>query len=408
MNPLKPSDYIYFKIPKYLKEQFLPLYERLLYDTTEQFLNTTYTSNKDSNVHLHSSTYFKININDLSSAWNTFAQLAIHNDSYYSSRNKTYTKLSVCYLKHYIIKKVLPKVIVTSNHLQRSWEFVVRIHIKICKFDIQRMKLNKGVYVKEKRELLPDFEEEGESANKKSVVHLFIGNFNLKKFFDNEQNIKLKETEFCKTFIFSDHDSTKKKKKKVFHTIHNNHHHKHHKHKEYEGENDKSNKAKMVIKLKKKDEALLLNDNNIDNTNSDNNCKSRNNNTICNNYNNTVDTNNNNTNRSKNGVLLNNYHANVNKHHKHSHSNSQHYKQRNIYLTHNNTLNNNKTIETTQTEYGHQYMLTTKPQLTKRNDLHITLPSIYTNYNQSKNKKQTLLKTDIYKKDYLTKLDLYY
>ena len=63
MNPLKPSDYIYFKIPKYLKEHFLPLYERLLYDTTEQFLNTTYTSNKDSNVHLHSSTYFKININ---------------------------------------------------------------------------------------------------------------------------------------------------------------------------------------------------------------------------------------------------------------------------------------------------------------------------------------------------------
>jgi hypothetical protein len=65
-------------------------------------------------------------------------------------------------------------------------------------------------------------EEEEELKRKNNIVNLFIGDFDLKKFLENEQKIQMKKGEYCNTFIFSNHNNneqnnnTKKKKQFVF------------------------------------------------------------------------------------------------------------------------------------------------------------------------------------------------
>ena len=141
-----------------------------------------------------------------------------------------------------------------------TWDYLSRVVVSWSyrrpkhKYEIEKIKSKR-----DRKEEVPDFDDEDSSKKKKNVVHLFVGNFDLKKFFDNEQLIKTKESEFCKTFIFS----TVSKRE--------------HKHKSYTQKNTlntktigktkrnnmklcKETKQKLPIKLHKQNNKLTLND----------------------------------------------------------------------------------------------------------------------------------------------------
>ena len=322
-------------------------------------------------------------------SWESIAYSIYQRDSYYNTYSSSYSCLSVSYIKHYIVKKILPKILSVSNDIKCSWDYVIRIHLRACKYEIEKVKSKR-----DKREEVPDFDDEDNSKKKKNIVHLFVGNFDLKKFFDNEQLIKTKESEFCKTFIFS----TVSKKE-----------HKHKSHTQKTCQNMLNTKTlnktkrnnmklckettqqKLPIKLHKNVNKLTLNDSIGDNL------KTRNTtNAYVNSYENNINT----------DTIEGNYnHHNHNLHKlftiQHYNSNEQHnwslhqyYNNRNkstlsscrnntLHYQHVNTLNNEH-----KTNYPIQF-----PRLGK---------------NKLKKQKILLLNTHFNNKNYFTKNDLYY
>ena len=116
------------------------------------------------------------------------------------------------YIKLYIKRNIIPKLFPISFHLKRSIEYIVRIHLKLCKHEMEHKHLP---HYDSKDTIAYADEEEAELKRKNNIINLFIGDFDLKKFLENEQKIKMKKGEYCNTFIFANHNKETPQKKKI-------------------------------------------------------------------------------------------------------------------------------------------------------------------------------------------------
>ena len=386
MKPINVSFYIYSKIPKFTKEPFFFLYKQLLYELTDQLLCAR--RNKIKSLSKPNSPFTIIPSNPTVS-WESIAYSLHQHDTYY---NTSHSCLSVAYIKHYIIKKILPKILSVSNDIKRSWDYVIRIHLRACKYEIEKLKTKRNNNNNNNtihRETVPDFDDEDNSKKKKNIVHLFVGNFDLKKFFDNEQLIKTKESEFCKTFIFS--TVSKREHKHKSHTTQRSLQHTLNtktinRTKRCKGIN---NQQKLPIKLQKKGNKVMLNDSIGDNNNELN---TRNN---TNEYGNSYEYNNNEGNSNQQRRLFTIQHYNSNEQHN---------------WTLNQCYNNNRnksTLSTCRNNTIQGQRLNTVGNEWKMN-YPIQFPILGSNNNKFKKQKTLLLNTHFNNKNYFTKHDLYY
>jgi hypothetical protein len=386
MKPINSSFYIYSKIPKFTKEPFFFLYKQLLYELTDQLLCAR--RNKIKSLSKPNSPFTIIPSNP-SVSWESIAySLHKHDTSY----NSSYSYLSIAYIKHYIIKKILPKILSVSNDIKHSWDYVIRIHLRACKYEIEKIKRKKDNNNSNsnnntiQRETVPDFDDEDNSKKKKNIVHLFVGNFDLKKFFDNEQLIKTKESEFCKTFIFS--TVSKREHKHKSHTTQRSLQH---------TLNTKTinktkrnnvklgkctiNQQKLPIKLQKKGNKVMLNDSiELKTRNSTNEC-------------------------------VNSCEYNSNSYHQrrlftiqHYNSNEQHNWSLNPYYNNNR---NKSTLSTCRNNTVQGQRLYTVGNEGKMN-YPIQFPILGNNNSKFKKQRTLLLNTHFNNKNYFTKHDLYY
>jgi hypothetical protein len=372
MKPINSSFYIYSKIPKFTKEPFFFLYKQLLYELTDQLLCAR--RNKIKSLSKPNSPFTIIPSNP-SVSWESIAySLHKHDTSY----NSSYSYLSIAYIKHYIIKKILPKILSVSNDIKRSWDYVIRIHLRACKYEIEKIKRKRDNNNNNtiQRETVPDFDDEDNSKKKKNIVHLFVGNFDLKKFFDNEQLIKTKESEFCKTFIFS--TVNKREHKHKSHTTQKSLQH-------IKRNNVKlgkcTNQQKLPIKLQKKGNKVMLNDSiELKTRNSTNEC-------------------------------VNSCEYNSNSYHQRRLFTIQHYnsnEQHNWSLNQCYNSNRNKTtLSTGRNNTVQGQRLYTVGNEVKMN-YPIQFPILGNNNSKFKKQRTLLLNTHFNNKNYFTKHDLYY
>lgn len=393
MKPINASYYIYSKIPKFTKEPFFFLYKQLLYELTDQLLCAR--RNKIKSLSKPNSPFTIIPSNP-SVSWESIAYFLHQHDTYYN--NTSYSCLSVAYIKHYIIKKILPKILSVSNDIKRSWDYVIRIHLRACKYEIEKIKRkrdNNNNNNTIQRETVPDFDDEDNSKKKKNIVHLFVGNFDLKKFLDNEQLIKTKESEFCKTFIFSTVNKREHKHKShttqrsLQHTLNTKTINKTKRNNVKLGKCT-INKQKLPIKLQKKGNKEVLNDSIGDNINE---LKTRN---STNEYVNSCEYNNNEGNSNHQQRLFTIQHYN---------SNEQHNWSLNPYYNNNR---NKSTLSTGRNNTIQGQRLNTVGNEWKMN-YPIQFPILGNNNNNKFKKQRTLLlNTHFNNKNYFTKHDLYY
>ena len=152
--------------------------------------------------------------------------------------NYTFSHLEFSYLKNKA-KIYFKKLHLLSIEVKKKTDIIIEYYIKLCKIEIKKINqeqikivepiieksINKNIFsvrnrglvlekkvkfekkiIKKKIEDEEDFgfEIENNNNDKNKIINLFIGKFNLKKFLEKKQIIKLKKEGFVNAFIFKD------------------------------------------------------------------------------------------------------------------------------------------------------------------------------------------------------------
>ena len=173
--------------------------------------------------------------------------IKIKTDKYWKIIKKNFFK-NVLYKKRYfsqmeinyitfLAKTIYSKLVTIALETNELIERLIEIYLKMCKKEMKRIMLilerkkqrlleieNEKKGIKKKKTFYKNqIEEEDESDedevnSKKKVVNLFIGRFDVEKFFNKEQVIEFKQGSFVNAFIFKDKTNTENKVE----TKHNN------------------------------------------------------------------------------------------------------------------------------------------------------------------------------------------
>lgn len=204
---MKPNEIIYKKIPKFTNENYLYLYELILRDEINE-LQTRRTVKIRKDLFIYSANSKKIK-----NYWNQIIKSMNEIDNKYSTISQKVSTLMTKYLKYKIKSSIIPKIVNVSTQILRSVDYVTRVHLLICRFEIKNIKENHGKKNGDTPLNLPDFAAEIDPQGKKtSIVNLFVGNFDMKKFLEHNQLIRMRKSEFVNTFIFTNNNNKKKKK----------------------------------------------------------------------------------------------------------------------------------------------------------------------------------------------------
>lgn len=204
---MKANEIIYKKIPKFTNENYLYLYELILWDEiNERQSQRTIKTRKDLFI-------YSTNSKKTKNYWNQIIKSMNEIDNKYSTISQRVSTLMTKYIKYKIKSSIISKIFNVSTQILRSVDYVTRVHLLICRFEIKNIKENLGKKDDNTALKLPDFAAEIDPQRKKaSILNLFVGNFDMKKFLDHDQLIRMRKSEFVHTFIFTNNNNKKKKK----------------------------------------------------------------------------------------------------------------------------------------------------------------------------------------------------
>jgi len=129
----------------------------------------------------------------------------------------------------FLAKTIYSKLISISLENNEVIERLIEIYLKMCKKEMKKIFLikqrkiqrlleieneKKGIKRKKtffKKQIEEEESDEDELNSKKKVVNLFIGKFDVEKFFNKEQVIEFKQGSFVNAFIFKDKSNTENK-----------------------------------------------------------------------------------------------------------------------------------------------------------------------------------------------------
>lgn len=209
---MKAAKHIHKTIPRFTKPRFFFIYEQLLYMEINDIEPPK--KSKDKKIKTKVFTIKEPYV----SYWPNIIHAFKQTDHRFNSEYNNASILMSNYIQLHIKRNVIPKLYQCSSQLKRSIDYIIRIHLKLCWYEMEHKHLPN---YKSKDSIAYADEEEEELKRKNNIVNLFIGDFDLKKFLENEQKIQMKKGEYCNTFIFSNHNNeqnnnTKKKKQFVF------------------------------------------------------------------------------------------------------------------------------------------------------------------------------------------------
>jgi hypothetical protein len=130
---------------------------------------------------------------------------SIHNIQNF--RGKNYKELEICYIKK--LAKIYYNKLLELSHQKESkknLQYIISLYLELCKSkikfnDFHQKKKRFSSFQFDKNSIL--FEDDDDVPNKKKIVNLFIGKFDVNKFLDKEQIIEFKKGEFVNAFIFT-------------------------------------------------------------------------------------------------------------------------------------------------------------------------------------------------------------
>ena len=236
---MKIKDIILKKAKLYTNEKYFILFSELL----ENVPNLILEKSKEKKLIFDKNIYNK---DDLSNIKDNKLLIKIKTDKYWNLIKKNFFS-NIFYNKRYysqmefnyisfLAKTTYSKLITISLENNEIIERIIEIYIKMCKKEmkkkllIQQRKLQrlleienekKGIKRKKtffKKQVEEEESDEDELNSKKKVVNLFIGRFDVEKFFNKEQVIEFKQGSFVNAFIFKDKSNTENK----IETKHNN------------------------------------------------------------------------------------------------------------------------------------------------------------------------------------------
>ena len=202
---MKAAKLIHKAIPRFTKSRFLFIYEQLLY----MEINDTEPpkQSKDKKIKKKVFTIKEPYVSYWPNIIHSFREIDYRFNSEYSNAST----LMSSYIQLHIKRNVIPKLYQCASQLKRSIDYILRIHLKLCWYEMEHKHLPNY----DSKDSIAYADEEAEELKRKNnIVNLFIGDFDLKKFLENEQKIQMKKGEYCNTFIFSNHNSTETKRKK--------------------------------------------------------------------------------------------------------------------------------------------------------------------------------------------------
>lgn len=136
--------------------------------------------------------------------WEKFFN-SIHNIQNF--KGKFYKELEICYIKK--LAKIYYNKLLELSHQKESkknLQYIISIYLELCKSkikynDYNKKKIRFSSFQFDKNSIL--FKDDDDIPDKKKIVNLFIGKFDVNKFLDKEQIIEFKKGEFVNAFIFT-------------------------------------------------------------------------------------------------------------------------------------------------------------------------------------------------------------
>jgi hypothetical protein len=206
---MKIKNFILKKVPLFTNKKYYDLFYNILYNFDEINKIDIKEKNIKNKDLIFDEKNYKIeenyNIKTITKKiWEKFFN-SIHNIQNF--KGKFYKELEICYIKK--LAKIYYNKLLELSHQKESkknLQYIISIYLELCKSKIKYNDYNKkkkrfSSFQFDKNSIL--FKDDDDIPDKKKIVNLFIGKFDVNKFLDKEQIIEFKKGEFVNAFIFT-------------------------------------------------------------------------------------------------------------------------------------------------------------------------------------------------------------
>ena len=206
---MKIKNFILKNVPLFTNKKYYDLFYNILYNFDEINKIDIKEKNIKNKDLIFDEKNYKIeenyNIKTITKKiWEKFFN-SIHNIQNF--KGKFYKELEICYIKK--LAKIYYNKLLELSHQKESkknLQYIISIYLELCKSKIKYNDYNQkkkrfSSFQFDKNSIL--FEDDDDVPNKKKIVNLFIGKFDVNKFLDKEQIIEFKKGEFVNAFIFT-------------------------------------------------------------------------------------------------------------------------------------------------------------------------------------------------------------
>ena len=206
---MKIKNFILKNVPLFTNKKYYDLFYNILYNFDEINKIDIKEKNIKNKDLIFDEKNYKIeenyNIKTITKKiWEKFFN-SIHNIQNF--KGKFYKELEICYIKK--LAKIYYNKLLELSHQKESkknLQFIISIYLELCKSKIKYNDYNQkkkrfSSFQFDKNSIL--FKDDDDIPDKKKIVNLFIGKFDVNKFLDKEQIIEFKKGEFVNAFIFT-------------------------------------------------------------------------------------------------------------------------------------------------------------------------------------------------------------
>ena len=206
---MKIKNFILKNVPLFTNKKYYNLFYDILYNFEEiNKIDIKEKNIKNKNLIFDEKNYTNDDNYNINSTTKKFWEKLFNSiNNIQNFKGKNYKELEICYIKK--LAKIYYYKLLELSHQKKSkknLQYIISIYLELCKSKIKYNEYHKknkrfSSFKFDKNSIL--FHDDDDIPDKKKIVNLFIGKFDVNKFLDKEQIIEFKKGEFVNAFIFT-------------------------------------------------------------------------------------------------------------------------------------------------------------------------------------------------------------
>ena len=206
---MKIKNFILKNVPLFTNKKYYNLFYDILYNFDEiNKIDIKEKNIKNKNLIFDEKNYTNDDNYNINSTTKKFWEKLFNSiNNIQNFKGKNYKELEICYIKK--LAKIYYYKLLELSHQKESkknLQYIISIYLELCKSKIKYNEYHKknkrfSSFKFDKNSIL--FHDDDDIPDKKKIVNLFIGKFDVNKFLDKEQIIEFKKGEFVNAFIFT-------------------------------------------------------------------------------------------------------------------------------------------------------------------------------------------------------------